>query len=179
MYIMNNQQNTYIYIYCPDCADPRNSIRETVVMQALYKAIDRLGSIEDLNQIIKQSPARTNTLADNIADQEERLETIAQQRQRLTLAFTMDTLDADEYQQMMSDLKKKREATESVLQTLRERQKHTETQADKMNRLLEIKKVGRAILDNPTYTAKRKNAWTRRLFRFWIANRTVTRVEYL
>lgn len=179
MHYQNHSKDPYVYLCCGHGCTNGNYVREEKLLESLYTAIDYLQDDNNLADILAQSTPHTDNLLDDIQAHQEQLESIAEQRQRLTLAYTTGTLDADEYQTLMDGLRKKRSAIESYLEQLQARYRNAGSQADRTERIKAVRAQGRGIVDNPDIPTEAKNAWLRRHFRFWLADARVVRVEFL
>lgn len=154
------------------------SIMEHVIDKALYAAIKYLVGQTDLQAIADDDGH--DELAyerEQLATRKARLAAIAEQRERLTLAYTRDIIGLDEYEQVMTKLAGESAELNAEVEELETQLATKPDPSSRLHRLEEIRERGYAMIE--TDDIAEANAWLRRHFRVYIWKNRVSGVQFL
>jgi hypothetical protein len=157
----------------------RASIAVRFIEEAIMAAIDYVQDERNREQLAGSKPDASGSLRLNIERTKERLKKQDEAIQRADDAYVMGTMDIDRYQRQIDRLQEQRKKLEAELERHESDLDAALFDSQRLNRLLEVATVGRAMLQsNDIATA---NAWWQRHLRVWVQNDQDVRVtvEYL
>lgn len=152
-------------------------IGHPVIREALEAAIKRLQDAAFVESLIDERPDRHQELAVKRDELYKLLDKVAEERKRLTMVFTRNTIDVDEYEELMAGLKERAEALSVALQEIESELARSVSPEQQREKLQEIRDAGMQMLDLPDEGAA--NLWLRKVFSLEIGEYQVLAVKYL
>lgn len=152
-------------------------IGHPVIREALEAAIKHLQDAAFVESLIDEKPDRHQELAAKCDDLYALLDKVADERKRLTMVFTRNTIDLDEYEELMAGLQERANALSASLQEIEGELAHSSSPQQRRDRLQEIRDMGMKMLDLPDEGAA--NLWLRKVFSLEIGEYRVLAVRYL
>ena len=153
---------------CRKC-QPTYYIRESTILAALQIAVDRLAEFPydyDLAVIDTGDPDQiAERIRDQIAGVEGTLEALAEERKRTLYLFTRKGIDEMEFDELSSDILRRKNVAEIELSSLRERLVAEGHRKLAFERLDEIRTFGSANLELVASDPVMANQWLREHFR--------------
>lgn len=150
-------------------------IRETVVIAAVEQAIMYLGDTVRLDQLVGETPIEYAGYADMLSEAIKARTAIERERKRLTQAYMRETIEIDEYEPMMAELKERYESVCASVVEWEDRVKETPTAERRRQHLEEIRDSGLTMLHHPDIMTA--NAWLRRFFVIYVKDNQVTSIH--
>lgn len=153
----------------------KSYVRESVVIAALEEAIRYLQDYSRLDMLVGEMPPDEIDLDTLLDEARKSLESVNSERKRLTLAFTREAIELDEYEPLMADLKLRYAEIAARINELEDKIAATPTPEQRRQRLETIRDAGLDMLHHPDRAYA--NAWLRQHFIIYIDKNRVAQIH--
>lgn len=150
-------------------------IREVLIIAAVDNAIRYLRDDAQLEALVGETPPEHATNIELLEESRKALDAVAKERKRLTQAYARDTIDIEEYEELMADLKQRTIDLSAAITELEDQLAATPTADERRNRLLEIRDKGSEMLHHPDRATA--NNWMRRHFIVYVEKNDVSQIH--
>jgi DNA invertase Pin-like site-specific DNA recombinase len=150
-------------------------IREPILRRAIEDTILLLQDDAQLNRLVGERPQDNNGLAQQIEMSRSHLEEVNKERAKLTRAYMRDTIEVEEYEPLMAELKERQAQLAHAITELEDQLAQTPTIEKRRSQLEDIRDNGMAMLNHEDM--RTANAWLRRHFVIYVKNNAVERVH--
>lgn len=145
-------------------------IREPILRQAVENTVLLLQDEVELERLVGERPQDNTNMAEQIEATKEQLEEATKERNKLTRAYMKDTIEVEEFELLMAELKTRQVLLAHAVTELEDQLAQTPTADKRRSHLEEIRDNGMKMLNHPDIATA--NTWLRRHFVLYVkANR--------
>lgn len=153
------------YLCVKRCRGSR--VGEPELMKFIHEFLESLQDENVLESFIDETPDRHTELARQLDEANAECQKVVEQRKRLTLAFTTQTITFDEFENLMSELQARRDNWARRVAELEDLIAQTPSATRRRQRLIEARDNGLEKLYHPD--PQTANAWLRERLRVIVA----------
>lgn len=154
---------------------PGSYVREALLLESTEAAIRYLQDRAQLDALVGEMPPEYEGLRVTLDEARKALAAITTQRQRLTVAYTREAIDIEEFELVMIDLKARYNEIAARVTELEDEVAATPTPDQRRTHLEEIRDRGTDMLHHPDMTTA--NAWLRQHFLIYILGNRIDQIH--
>lgn len=155
----------------------RTNVKEAVIYEAIRDTIISLANDALLEELVGETPQGYTNLQCLLEEKKKALELVRKERTKLTQAFMRDTIELEEYEPLMAELKARHDDIAANLTQLEDQLASTPNAEQRRTSLEEICNKGLEMLDHPDVALS--CAFLRRHFVVYIQGKTVVSVTVM